>query len=374
MKIWLLIGLSIIMASAAWGQAVITLPSGNVSLGLGLYGELGNCAGADCGSTLAAGTPGLPANSNNTVPYVGDAGNLAGLPYGIYLKGQNADSVTPGCFCEGWGAAYTPSVGSPIQGNSSNANGGNSNLTSNSFISTSTTATAVSTITGGNLQVTQAFAPASGTGGNWLFEDTVTLQNTGATTDTNVEYARSTDWDINPTEFNEIETLGGWGATNLAYSVNNGFCDDDPLTLQASCAAISTTKGSSWTDTNFTQNGVADQGSSFLFNFGSLAAGATYTFDIFYGAADNNADALAALGAVGAEVYVLGYASDGAGCTGTSPCVGGAANLNSGTWMFAFKGVGGTVIGSAPEPASLFLCGGGLLALGALRLRRKRSN
>jgi len=370
MRFWLLIGVLIILASAAWGQAVITLPSGNVSLGLGLYGELGNCAGAVCTSVgsnvVAAGTPGLPANANVTAPYVGDAGNLAGNPYGIYLASQNADSVTPGCFCEGWGAAYNGSV----QGNASNDDGGNTGVTSNSFTSTASTATAVDTI--GNLKVTQAFAPAPGAGGNWLFQDTVTLQNTGSSTDTNVEYARSTDWDINPTEFNEIETLGGWGATALTYSVNNGFCEDNPLTLAADCTAITTSTGSAWTDTNFTQNGVADQGSSFLFNFGSLAAGASYTFDIFYGAANNNAEALAALTAVGAQVYVLGYASDGAGCTG-SPCVGGAANLSSGTWMFAFAGVGGTPIGT-PEPASLFLCGGGLLALGTLRLRKRRTS
>jgi type IV pilus assembly protein PilY1 len=286
------------------------------------------------------------------------------LAYGIYLKSQNADSVTPGCFCEGWGAAYNGSV----TGNSSNDNGGNTNVTGVSFASTATTATAVTKI--GNLQVTQAYAPAPGAGGNWLFQDTVTMTNTGGAPDTNVSYGRSTDWDINPTEFNEIETLGGWGATALTYSVNNGFCADDPLALPTSCYAITTTTGSAWTDTDFTQNGVADQGSSFVFNFGSLAPGGSTTFDIFYGAADNNADAVGALTAVGAQVYVLGYASDGAGCSGT-PCRDGAANLNSGTWMFAFSGVGGTPISVTPEPASLVLCGAGLFGLGLLRRRKK---
>jgi type IV pilus assembly protein PilY1 len=368
MKISILLTALLVIAGTAWSQAVITLPSGNVSLGIGQYGQLGNCGGNGCNSGPVVG-PGLPANSNITAPYVGDTGDLAGEGYGIYLKSQNADSVTPGCFCEGWGAAYNGTV----QGNASNDNGGNSGIGASTFASTATTATSVVSI--GNLQVTQAYAPAPGAGGNWLFQDTVTLTNTGSTTDTNVEYARSTDWDINPTEFHETETLGGWGATQLIYSVNNGFCNDDPLTLASSCGAIATTTGSAWTNTNFTQNGVADQGSSFLFNFGSLAAGKSVTFDVFYGAADNSADALGALGAVGAQVYVLGYASDGAGCVSYgSTCVNGAANLNSGTWMFAFAGVGGTPIGGVPEPGSVVLFGSVLLGLGALRARHRRTN
>lgn len=342
---FVLIAVAIVFAPAAWGQAVITLPDGNVSLGVGAFGALGNCAGSDCsGDVVASGTPGLPATSNDP-----------GYPYGIYLKSQNADSVTPGCFCEGWGAAYNGTV----QGNSSNSNGGNTNITGVSFASTSSTATSVVTI--GGLKITQAYAPAAGAL-TALFKDTVTITNTGATTLNNVEYARSTDWDINPTEFHEIETLGGWGATALTYSVNNGFCTDNPLTLASSCGAIGTTKGSAWTNTNFTQNGIADQGSSFLFNFGSLAAGGSDTFDIYYGAADNNAAALAALGGVGAEVYVLGYASNGPD---------GTANLDSGTWMFGFSGVGGKPITATPEPGTLSLCGIGLLGLA--KSLRKRS-
>lgn len=351
-----------IFAMAGFGQAVITLPSGNVSLGIGAFGELGNCAGADCTSDLVAmGTPGLPANANVTAPFIGDTGDLAGQPYGIYLASQNADSVTPGCFCEGWGASYNGSV----QGNSSNSNGGNTGILGVSFTSTANSATSVTSI--GNLNITQAFAPAPGAGGTWLFQDTVTIQNTGGATDTNVQYARSTDWDINPTEFHEIETLGGWGATALTFSVNNGFCNDDPLTLASSCNAIATATNpgaTGLTDANFTQDGTADQGSSFLFNLGSLTAGQSISFNIFYGAADNNADAVSALGAVGAQVYVLGYSSDAT--TGT-------ANLSSGTWLFAFSGVGGTPISSTtPEPATLLLAGSTLLGLAFVRRKSFR--
>jgi hypothetical protein len=149
----------------------------------------------------------------------------------------------------------------------------------------------------------------------------------------------------------------------LVWSTNNGFCADDPLAIEASCNPITTTAGSAWTDTDFTQNGVADQGSSFLFDFGSLAAGGSTTFNIFYGAADNDADAETALANVGAEVYVLGYSNNG----------DGGANLSSGTWVFGFAGVGGTALGggTVPEPASFVLFGAGLLGLGFLRLKRK---
>ena len=64
---FVLIAVAIVLAPAAWGQAVITLPGGYVSLGVAALGALG-----------ASGTAGLPPNSNVTPPYVGDAGNLAG--------------------------------------------------------------------------------------------------------------------------------------------------------------------------------------------------------------------------------------------------------------------------------------------------------
>ena len=109
-------------------------------------------------------------------------------------------------------------------------------------------------------------------------------------------------------------------------------------------------------------HGPADHGALFDFDFGSLAAGQSVSFDIFYGAATSTVDAIDALSDVGAEVYSLGQW--GAGGTDGAPI----------TYAFGFKGVGGTPIppSGVPEPASfgLIAIGSGLLALGRRLVRR----
>ena len=315
----------------AWGQAVITLPGGQVSLGIASLGQLG------------AGS--IPSTSNNTSTTGGGYSSMSFHEYGIYLTSQNADGIAPGCFCEGWGVSANG-----VAGYAGNQNGGTSNLSSVSFNSTASTATSVVNLTGATLQVTQAYAPTTAPGAsNVLFVDTVTLTNTGASALTDVRYARSMDWDINPTEFNEYITVGGLGANALLFSNDDGFCTPNPLAT-GSCAAI--VSGTS--NVNFTKLGPADQGSFFSFGFGNLAAGASKTFYIYYGAGANEATSLGALTAIGAEVYTLGYASNG---------TGGTANINSGVWAFGFKGVGGTPIGGAVTVPTLSTWGLGLLAL-----------
>ena len=298
MRIGWRLGLVFLVAVTMWGQAVLTLPGGQVSIGVAADGQLG------------AGS--LPAGSNDP-----------GTRYGIYLASQNADGIAPGCFCEGWGASANG-----LSGYAANDNG-NANTTHVSFTSTATTATTVTKLTlVPALQITQAFAPAAGAP-TALFQDTVTLTNTGSTTLTDVRYARALDWDIPPTEFNEFVTIQGLPASSLLYSNDDGFCTPDPVADVTTSACADIVAGTD--NVNFVKKGPADQGSFFVFKFGSLAAGASTSFIIYFGAARNESSAMAALTGVSAGLYTLGYST-----------LSGAANVNSGVWMFAFNGVGGT--------------------------------
>lgn len=287
-----------LVAATMWGQAVITLPGGQVSLGINVNGELG------------AGS--LPSGSN-----------VPGGLYGIYLKSMNADGIAPGCFCEGWGASANG-----ISGYAGNANGGNVNITNVSFTSTATTATAVTNLSSVPLQITQAYAPSAGAP-TVLFQNTVTLKNTGDGTLTDVRYARAMDWDIPPTEFHEVVTIQGLPATKLLFSNDDGFCTPDPILDVNSSACPDEVAGTD--NTNFTKVGPADHGAMFVFKFGDLAAGASTTFTIYYGAANNEAAAMASLSGVGAGLYSLGYSN-----------TSGVANTASGVWVFGFGGVGGS--------------------------------
>jgi hypothetical protein len=108
-----------------------------------------------------------------------------------------------------------------------------------------------------------------------------------------------------------------------------------------------------------------DHGALFIFGFGNLADGADYKFNIFYGAADNERNALLLLGAVGPELYDLGQSNSG-----------GVRQPGMPTYIFAFNGVGGSIVvpPGVPEPATwaMMLLGfGGLGA--ALRQRRRQA-
>jgi hypothetical protein len=299
---------------------VITLPTGEVTIGVENNGALG--------------------------PSVGIALNG--------MVGGN-DSIAPGCFCEGWGVQADAA-----HGINANADGGNSGLTNVSFVSTASTATSVTTLNGSTLQITQDYGPSAGAP-TALFSDKVTLTNTDLVNGIgDVKYGRSMDWDIQHTPFAEYVTVGGVGASALIFSNDNGFCNPDPT---ASCSALM----AGTTNTNFTKFGPTDHGSYFIFDFGGLAAGASKSFEIFYGAAPSEGEAIAALTGVSAEVFALGYASNG---PGGAPNLGEAGGRDAGVWAFGFAGVGGTPIGGVPEPSSIVLLGGSALLLALRRLRK----
>lgn len=262
---------------------------------------------------------------------------------GIFVDGLG-DGISPGCLCEGWGA----SIGSTV-GWSANQNGGDNNVVLESFASTVNSATS-KVIVGGELRVSQAYGLSASEA---LVQNRVTLTNlTGSAA--NVRYTRVMDWDIPPTEFNEYVTIGGVGASKLAFSGDDGFATPDPLNNPSPIVG-----GTS--NVNFVDAGPDDHGAYFTFDFGTIAAGQSVTFDIFYGAAGSERAAMAALGAVGAEVYSLGQSSTANGPTDGTPA----------TYIFGFAGVGGTPVPAVPEPETYALLIGGLAVVGLMARRRR---
>src|SRR4029079_10859606 len=93
------------------------------------------------------------------------------------------------------------------------------------------------------------------------------------------------------------------------------------------------------TGPDLVDGGPDDHGAVFDFDFKSLAAGAKKKFRIFYGAAGNEVDALAAIGVIGVELYSLGQ-----------PNVVGGPNLGTpNTFIFAFTQVGGDPVVTATD-------------------------
>jgi hypothetical protein len=269
---------------------------------------------------------------------------------GLRYMPTNSDATAPGCICEGWGVADAVTN---AFGQANVAVGGIQNLVLESFTHTASEATSVVRVRylgADRFRVTHRYQPSTATSA--LYEVTVTIENISGLEVSDLRYRRVMDWDIAPNTFSEFVTIQGTvGATNVLYASNNGFAQGNPLGSRTSNQPLPVQTG------DFVDQGPADHGALFDFGFGALANGESRTFITFYGAAGNQADALAALGVVGAEVYSFGQANySGAPWTPT-PGLGaptGTHGHTSGephTFIFAFKGVGGGPIVPPPNTA-----------------------
>ena len=283
---------------------------------------------------------------NGTVAVgINPAGNLITADAGLLFIPTGGDGLIGGCACEGWGVGDLTTGSFGMAGEDFGFYGiASSGMTVSGTgtlgISTGSAAVSETNVVDNELDlaVTHSFSPSST---DLLYRIDVGILNQGAGATDNLVYRRAMDWDIPPTEFLEFTTIQGWPATALIASSNDGFASGNinyPLGVIDGAGAV--------LNENFTDAGPADHGAAFDFSFGTLAAGDTQEFSIFFGAAESEADALLALANVGAEVYSLGQPSGPDGATLGIP----------NTFIFGFAGVGGTPIGpgGATTPINQF--------------------
>jgi type IV pilus assembly protein PilY1 len=358
------------VATSAFGQAVLSSTDGfnTVYLGINPEGHLN----VDTGPVVNSG----PLGTGSVTGVAYDSAFIRATQAALGRPSGAVDATSPGCFCEGWGVSADTTLGVGVTNVSGHAardvfnSGGIVNLTVGSFVhddpggpspvgphgTTATSTVSVTSLPG--LGVTQAYSVAVP---GALFQNRVTITNTTGGTLEDVRYVRVMDWDVPFTEFSEFVTIVGTGAANLEFSNDNGFASANPAAANPGSLVGGTT------NVDFSDSGPFDHGAFFKFNFGTLADGASVTFDIFYGAGPTEASVLATLGSLvpGIELYSLGQS------TGTSPA-GGPIPIDTPTYVFAFRGVGGPpVVGVVPEPATVAVWSG-LIGLGSVLAWRKR--
>lgn len=259
-------------------------------------------------------------------PSVGEGNEEVGLRF----MALNTDALSPGCWCEGWG------VGDPVTGESGSAyNAGLYGLAaSESFEATASTAEST-VVVGSVFRVTHSFAPAA-TSNAYAID--VTVENID-TTSHPLRYRRVMDWDVEPTHFDEYVTIAG-SSPYLYDSTNDGFASSDPLDEATDLGLRGT-----FVDGYPPAATDEDHGALFDFNFGTLAAGQSRRFTLYYGATANEAAALSQLRALGTEVYSLGQPSTPDGPTLGTP----------NTFFFGFKaGVGAGPVGGPLTTSETF--------------------
>ena len=276
---------------------------------------------------------------------VGDTGGLGQSTGGVGLVGPTGDAITPGCLCEGWGAA-AGGTGNYTYGAGSTVGFTTSTTSTNGIAGAGLGGSTVSTLANG-LAVTHTYSYAAG---GKLFKVSIEMKNTTGGTVTDVRYARTLDWDVAPGLFGgNFTTVYGGTPTGpggkVLHTSTNPFAAPDPMVFRTQEA-----------NTNVVDT-PGDKGGYFVFGFGDLAAGESTTFDTFIGADDTVTGLLAALGSVGVEAYSF--------TTGNRT---GSDGRFAPAYGYGFVGLG--LPPALPEPGSLALAGLALIGLAAARRRK----
>lgn len=295
-------------------------------------------------------------------------------PVGLRYVPTNNDATAAGCTCEAWGVgdsstgiwggADTEGAGGSAAGDGETANltlqnfsvdpgtGFGNSATSDVIVGSRDVDTSVRDADSfplpetdtPTLEVVHQYQPTSVTPN--LYSVAVTITNL-ADHQVRPVYRRAMDWDIEPTAFDELSTIDDSGSVPVAltFSSDNGFAGPNPFQSAGAVAAVGPPTGDV-----FRHNGPNDHGAVFDFQFGELDPGQSVTFQTFYGAAGNEADALTALQSVGAQLWSLGE---------PDPARVGTNDGSPNTFMFAFGGVGGGDLagGDARPPVSLLVSG-----------------
>jgi hypothetical protein len=303
--------------------APVIIDNGTVQMGINPEGHL----------DVPGGTPALQNGTTNV---------------GLRYIPTNGESTAPGCLCEGWGVANADGDSGSFAGYANIATDGGvvglvveagTGVTATDQTKAESVGSAfksIVTTTNGRLKVTHDYHPSSSPN---LYQVDVTIENIHTTsTIGDLRYRRVMDWDIAPFTFSEFVEIHVGTAANLVLATTDGFRSANPLASPGPGVGSPPTTLESGDGDYF--SGPSDQGALFDFAFGALAPGASVTFTIYYGAAANRTDALAAISSVEAEIYSLGLPK-----TGTDE----AAVNGPHAFIFAFGGVGGT-----PVPPPVF--------------------
>lgn len=300
----------------AW-PTIVTHSSGRIKLGVNDGGNLN--------VGVAASVPSVDGETVTGMRFV-DIDNTLG-------SGINAEfeSTSPGCLCEGWGAAFSQNGGALQSGDANQDDGGLNNIVVASMLMGDSQQVTSHTTVAGCLDVTLKYTPSDLS--DFAYKVDMTFENTCADDITELRWRRVMDWDIEPTAFSERVYLEPGTASDLTCLHDNGFCRADPT---ISCGGITVGCVASGSETDA---GVADHGAGFFFQFSDitaatpLAQGETRSVRTYYGAANTYAQAISEMSKLGdVEAYSIGVPS--------------FADRDSGgpAHFFAFGGVGGDVI------------------------------